>query len=485
MQPFFDSATGIICAKLGGRRGEKMKFSEKLVILRKKNNLSQEGLADKLGVSRQAVSKWESASSVPDMEKMMQLCKILNCTLEELVDDGVGGSNKTKALDERINFKEYYQEFLDFITKTFNMFWSMRLVERVKCILEMLFIAFILYLVWLVCGVIIQRVFADLIYLFPHGVIQVIRSLSSFIYTICGVTVGFILIIHIFKIRYLDYFITIEDNNTQEKSIETPIEEEQKREENSRAFIEKHKNKIIIRDPKHTTYHFFDFLARIVVLFLKGFSLIISIPCMISFIFITFLSCSSLFFLKDTILYFGIFLITVGALFINYLILKFIYNFIFNEKNNYKRIFILFIISLLLIGSGASVSFITYTSFELVSSYSEKNLAMTKEEVPLADDIHMPFLKNEKVEYVVDNTKENIEIEIMHPKEYVVYLYSSDIDSNTYFLDYYTKDGISELYHMNELFKEKKRIDTGHYYQFKIKIIAKEEVISKLKNSIL
>ena len=123
-----------------------MKFYEKLVILRKKNNLSQEQLADKLGVSRQAVSKWESASSVPDMEKMMQLCKILNCTLEELVDDGVGGRNPEKTSDGKLNFKEYYQEFLDFITKTFNMFWSMRLVEKVKCILEMLFITFILYL---------------------------------------------------------------------------------------------------------------------------------------------------------------------------------------------------------------------------------------------------------------------------------------------------------------------------------------------------
>ena len=50
-----------------------MKFCDKLPKLRKENNLSQELLADKLGVSRQAVSKWESGSSYPDMEKMIDM----------------------------------------------------------------------------------------------------------------------------------------------------------------------------------------------------------------------------------------------------------------------------------------------------------------------------------------------------------------------------------------------------------------------------
>ena len=49
-----------------------MRFSEKLPKLRKNNNLSQEQLAEQLGVSRQAVSKWEAGNSYPDMEKMLQ-----------------------------------------------------------------------------------------------------------------------------------------------------------------------------------------------------------------------------------------------------------------------------------------------------------------------------------------------------------------------------------------------------------------------------
>ena len=102
-----------------------MKFCDKLVMVRKKNNMSQEQLADRLGISRQAISKWESGVSMPDMEKIMQLCKILNCSLEELVDDGVS-SGKMVNSSQKINFQTYLNELLEFITKSLNMFWSMR-----------------------------------------------------------------------------------------------------------------------------------------------------------------------------------------------------------------------------------------------------------------------------------------------------------------------------------------------------------------------
>ena len=47
-----------------------MKLSDNLKRIRKENNLSQEQLAEKLGVSRQAVSKWESEQSYPEMDNM-------------------------------------------------------------------------------------------------------------------------------------------------------------------------------------------------------------------------------------------------------------------------------------------------------------------------------------------------------------------------------------------------------------------------------
>ena len=66
-----------------------MEFKDKLAAQRKQNNYSQEQLADIVGISRQSVSKWETGESYPDMAKIIQLCKILNCELTDLLDDGV------------------------------------------------------------------------------------------------------------------------------------------------------------------------------------------------------------------------------------------------------------------------------------------------------------------------------------------------------------------------------------------------------------
>ena len=50
-----------------------MNLSEKIITLRKQKHWSQEELAEKLNVSRQAVSKWENASSIPDLDKIILL----------------------------------------------------------------------------------------------------------------------------------------------------------------------------------------------------------------------------------------------------------------------------------------------------------------------------------------------------------------------------------------------------------------------------
>lgn len=66
-----------------------MIFAEKLIKLRKQQGWSQEDLADKLGVSRQSVSKWESMSSVPDLERIVKLSRIFDVSTDYLLRDDV------------------------------------------------------------------------------------------------------------------------------------------------------------------------------------------------------------------------------------------------------------------------------------------------------------------------------------------------------------------------------------------------------------
>lgn len=62
-----------------------MGFSENLQVLRKMKKMSQEQLAERLDVSRQAVSKWESGSGYPETEKLISICEIFNCSMDEII----------------------------------------------------------------------------------------------------------------------------------------------------------------------------------------------------------------------------------------------------------------------------------------------------------------------------------------------------------------------------------------------------------------
>ena len=61
-------------------------FSENLIHLRKLKNISQEELAEKLNVSRQTISKWETGESLPDIEKTKLLAELFNVSIDDLVN---------------------------------------------------------------------------------------------------------------------------------------------------------------------------------------------------------------------------------------------------------------------------------------------------------------------------------------------------------------------------------------------------------------
>lgn len=62
-----------------------MNFSEKLLTLRKANNLTQEQLAEKLDVSRQSISKWESGQATPELEKIVVMSALFDVTTDYLL----------------------------------------------------------------------------------------------------------------------------------------------------------------------------------------------------------------------------------------------------------------------------------------------------------------------------------------------------------------------------------------------------------------
>ena len=66
-----------------------MEIGNKIMELRKKNGLSQEDLAEKVGVTRQTISKWELGETSPDLKQAKELSKIFNVSLDELTDNDI------------------------------------------------------------------------------------------------------------------------------------------------------------------------------------------------------------------------------------------------------------------------------------------------------------------------------------------------------------------------------------------------------------
>ena len=63
-----------------------MTLAEKISFLRRSNGLSQDQLAEKLNVSRQAISRWESGA-IPDMENILRLSRYFDCSIDYLFDN--------------------------------------------------------------------------------------------------------------------------------------------------------------------------------------------------------------------------------------------------------------------------------------------------------------------------------------------------------------------------------------------------------------
>ena len=73
-----------------------MTIAEKLKQLRKDNNMTQEDLAEKLNVSRQTISKWETNTTIPDADSIVAISKLFNITTDELLDYRVETVQKKK-----------------------------------------------------------------------------------------------------------------------------------------------------------------------------------------------------------------------------------------------------------------------------------------------------------------------------------------------------------------------------------------------------
>lgn len=87
-----------------------MTLGGKLSKLRKENNYTQEQLADILGVSRQAISKWESNITYPETDKLIRMSELFDCSLDYLLKDTKETDRKNQPNEEILFFRRHLRE---------------------------------------------------------------------------------------------------------------------------------------------------------------------------------------------------------------------------------------------------------------------------------------------------------------------------------------------------------------------------------------
>lgn len=440
-------------------------LSENLKKIRKEHNLSQEQLAEKLGVSRQSVSKWESNQSYPEMDKLVQLSKLYNLNFDDLINNDISKVNKNDS-----NISKYTNSFLEFITDTINMFIHMNLKSKIKCIFEQLLIIFILYICFSFLGLLGEGLLRSIFYpIFNDAYHLIYVILHSFYILMCTVLSVFILV-YIFKTRYLNYYDSIKSQNKEEKKEHTKDIE-----------LKDQNEKIIIRDPNNSEYNLLNKFIKCILLLIKIIVLSISSGFCLSLIFFGFIFITSFLIIKTKFVFLGSIICSIACIVMNSDILILFFNFVLDRKSNKKLLIYTFVASLILfgIGSGLFASGITNFNYVDVNEINNKSFIVDEFNLEMNDSLIIHDRYNYfDIQYKEEN-RNDIRIVSKHSK-FIDFNYEKN--DNIVYFDYELKEKNIFKIFRDEL-KYINKMQIIDYSKTKITIYASKENILKLKNN--
>ncbi len=374
-------------------------FSENIKKIRKENNLSQEQLAEELGVSRQAISKWESGAAYPEMDKIISICKKYNCNIDDLLHRDI---KEVKGEEEaKKNANKYIEEFFKFITDSVNMFIRMKFWSKVKCLFEQFVIAFILMIAGkIIYGITTTIMNRSLLGFLPEGAYYRIEGFYESIFILIAFVVAVIIMVRIFKARYLDYYEQIVEEQKEEAKEKTT------KVDNNSKIAFKEESKIVVRDPKHSDYHFLRGLLKVLLFFVKLTALWIALSLCGTLVCVGIGFILSFLVYKTGIFFAGCLLGCLSAGVALSIIILLLFNFTFNRKNNFKTMIWSFIGSVIVMGLSIGMLMVGSLQFNIENTPS--NLKTETFEIAMSNDILLGDYDN--IEYIVEE-RDNIRIE--------------------------------------------------------------------------
>lgn len=445
-----------------------MNFCNNLQKLRKNKNISQEQLAEELGVSRQAVSKWESGASYPEMDKLVLLCKTFNCNLDDLINKDMS------QIEDLSSSKKILANFVknieDGITKTIKMIENFSFKEFVKFIIQILIIVLVIAICRIPFSLVEDAVYNILAEYQNNVICNVFLTFFEFIISIGYSIFAIITFFYIYKVKFLsDIEVINQESNT--KIVDT----------NKQT---KSSDKYIIKSDKMTIL---EFLTMLLIWFLKFMIIVFMIPTVISLL--TTIVCFTLFIvlLFKGLLLTGPILITLSLTVFGVALLEIMFNFIVNKKSTYKRVFITMISSIIVFGVGVLFSMIYFSNLKLINKPSPKfKNRETEQVIPMSDNLFIHDY-NGNINYEVDQNMSNDEVKL------VLSYYSDTItpkvnknDDNTYSIGVIQSKYFRMQDYIDDIIDNLKKRRVYTYYgvdNIDTTIFASEENINKIKEN--
>ena len=373
-----------------------MKFGDKLIELRKNSGYSQEVLAEKLGVSRQSVSKWESNNTYPETDKIVQIANLFDCSMDDLINDKVTDIESFFRKNKN-NINKVWNSFLNFLTNSVDMFSKMTFGQGLKCIMAIFLLCFILNIVGLIiCGS-AAGIIANIFSFFSDEIVLSIRIILKSIFHLIWFIIAAIIVIHTFKIRYL---------NGYEK------EKEEKYQETVKA-LDDGKKVLSFKKDNEKPVEFLGTLAQIVIIFIKIMAFFILICMVGTTIGLVVASVLLLIHISVHILFLWITLLFIASAVVFIQVIILLISFIFNKKVHIKANLILFICSIVLIGVSIAMIAVTFSKIEYITDGSIFKPQTETIEIDYKDNLvlqsHGEGLSN-TYQYIIDNSIEDNKI---------------------------------------------------------------------------
>ena len=447
-----------------------MFFASNLQKLRKRENISQEALAEKLDVTRQSVSKWESGASYPEMDKLISICKIFNVDMDTLVNGDVLDEKKQDK-ETTINTKDILDKFNTLMKKIVCLFESMSFKEIIEFLVTV-FLLIIIILIGTIPKDIIENLIGDgLLYDIAY-VGPTLDTIFCLIVDILYSVFSIVIFIYVLKIKYLDRIKIKEETNK-----EIVVKEKEKRVEEVEKVIIKDNNNSLTRT-----------LAKIIIYIIKFFVVLFLFAPLICIVVLAVMLGFEVLFVMKGLPLIGILLWTIAGLIISVLCFEVPLNFVINHKNNYKRVMITLLISLVIIIIGSIIFAFEFFSITYVNELPKdiKTKEIT-ETLPMTNDFKTIGYYHNDIEYVVDdNLTDEIEVNVT----YYDYLIDNNIEievHNNNLLVY--EDGPKEVSFKDILDIISNDIKDGKIYnydklnEYKVTIKTSSNNINVIKNN--